>query len=68
MFSDFGSDLCSVGCYFGQVLWLMVGLFDYDIYVVYMCEIYLDCELMMYEEFFCECQNVCYGLGVGKCC
>lgn len=66
MFNDFSC----MGKYLGQVVWMLVGMFDYDIYVEYMCNKYLDKLVMIYEEFFCECQEVCYGGGKGWliCC
>lgn len=50
---------------------MLIGILDYDNYVEYMKINYFDKLYMSYEEFFCECQNVCYG-GDGKggmrCC
>lgn len=57
-----------VGKYLGQVVKMMIGVLDYDNYVEYMCIMYLDQMLMIYEEFFCEWQDVCYGGKGGVCC
>lgn len=61
-------DLSKLGTYLGQAARMMVGMPDYETYVVHMRTRHPDRTPMSYEEFFRERQEARYSGGVGKCC
>ncbi|NQE48480.1 YbdD/YjiX family protein [Herbaspirillum rubrisubalbicans] len=54
----------------GRTLNLMVGMPEYDTYVVHMKQAHPELPVMTYEEFFRERQEARYGGKgrVGRCC
>lgn len=59
----------NVGKFLGQTARLMVGVPDYDNYVVHMRQVHPDQPPMSYNEFFRERQEARYGgKGGFKCC
>jgi len=57
-----------LGKYLGQAANLMVGLPDYDAYVLHMQSTHPDQPPMSYEAFFRDRQEARYGGGKGRCC
>ncbi|MFD2233073.1 YbdD/YjiX family protein [Phaeospirillum tilakii] len=47
---------------------LMVGVPDYDAYVIHQMTQHPDAPIMSYEEFFRDRQQARYGGGVARCC
>ncbi|BCZ84204.1 hypothetical protein PTKU64_78790 [Paraburkholderia terrae] len=68
MFSGLRDDVVNAGRYLGQAMRLMVGMPDYETYVVHMGATHPDRDVMSYEEFFRERQAARYAGGAGKCC
>lgn len=60
--------MMKVARYMGQSLRLMVGVPDYDTYVVHMRDKHPDRPIMLYQEFFRERQVAKYDGKVGRCC
>lgn len=60
--------MMKVARYMGQSLRLMVGVPDYDTYVVHMRDKHPDRPIMPYQEFFRERQVAKYDGKVGRCC
>jgi uncharacterized short protein YbdD (DUF466 family) len=74
MFSMLKRNVCNMrnmqnaGRYLGQAMRLMVGVPDYESYVMHMRATHPNLPVMSYEAFFRERQDARYGRGAGKCC
>ncbi len=56
------------GRYLAQAFRLMVGVPDYETYLLHMQARHADQEAMSYEAFFRERQEARYGSRIGRCC
>ena len=65
------NDLSRMGKYLGQAARMLVGMPDYDTYVVHMRNTHPEQTPMSHEAFFRERQDARYGGGKGRpirCC